>query len=274
MQGEREQVYYTNRESLPYWNINPKHLHGRTPGLSAMVRVKDEAEWITFSLDSVVDWCDEVAIFIQGTQTDRTRELVAAWAWAHQAKTVVYEYPFESLPNGPGHNRQPRGSVHERAYFYNWCLARTHYQFAMKWDGDMVALDWLGAAAREAMRMHDVIRVRGIDIAGVDLKRMSAKPYTANEPRIFRVTPATFYYSGEKCEYFTFTHRDGFALGDGYLHFKWAKAIESARKDWPDGWERTAHFTRINKRRLLGHTYTGTWPAVLEAERERRKHQC
>lgn len=271
MQGQGERVYYENIEGLSFWGIQPDHWLERVPGLSAMVRLKDEAEWVIPALDSIVGWCDEVAIFLQGEQTDGTDTLVGEWAQQHPSRARVFYYPFESLPNGPGHEKQPRGSVHERAYFYNWCHARTRFSHAMKWDGDMVAQDWLGAAVREAMGQHEVLRFRGTDIAGAELRHMSVTPRTANEPRVWRVSDKSWWYSGHKCEYFTYGHGDGISLADNaYIHLKWAKDAASARKDWPANWQHTEHFQRINRRAKLGELYKGPWPNVLIAERKRR----
>lgn len=267
----REQFYPQNIEQFTEWNIRRDFWTARRPGLSAMVRLKDEAEWVVPSLNSIAGWCDEVAVFLQGGQSDGTDKIVEAWADDHP-NAIVFRYPFDSLPNGPGHEKQPRGSVYERAYFYSWCQSKTRYSHAMKWDGDMVALDHLGAQVRELMSEHDVIRFRGLDIAGADLKHLSVLPRTAREPRVWRVTPDTWWYSGEKCEYFTHGHNDGHAIvAPAYLHFKWAKSIESARKDWPRHWKKMEHFQRIDARQRRGAPYNGPWPACMQAIVEDRR---
>lgn len=269
MQGAGERFYPQNIEGLTPWNIRPNFWEGRRPGLTAMVRLKDEAEWVIPSLDSVVDWCDEVGIFLQGTQTDGTDRLVKRWAAKHPGKAFVLEYPFDSLPNGPGHEKQPRGSVYERAYFYNWCQAHTSCTHVMKWDGDMVALDWLGGAIIKHMPRYDCIRFRGTEMVTADCKWTSVRDRTANEPRVWKVERKTWWYSGHKCEYFTYGHGDGYALRPhGYLHFKWAKAFESASKDWPLDWQNNEHFLRIIQRKHRGAPYTGPIPLVLRNRME------
>lgn len=257
-------IHFENVEGNADWNIKREFWSGRPPGLSAMVRLKNEAEWIKPSLDSIVSWCDEVAIFLQGKQTDGTDDIVRAWASDHPGKTIILEYPFDSLPNGPGHDRQQRGSLYERAYFYNWCLARTRFDHAMKWDGDMVAHDNLGGMVRNLMPWHDVIKFRGTDICGADLRRMCIKPRTANEPRVYKVTDKTWHYSGARCEHFTYGHDDGHPIdGEAYLHFKWAKSFESASKDWPENWRNVPHFVDLMNRKTCGRRYRGPWPSAL-----------
>lgn len=66
----------------------------------------------------------------------------------------------------------------------------------------MVAVDWLGKLIREIIKedQFDVICCDGVNIVQ-DLKHMSLrKPYTAREPRFFRVIRGVHYFSAAKCE--------------------------------------------------------------------------
>ena len=119
-----------NTERLADYDIRPDWAEGRRPGLAACVRLKDEADWAVPSLNSIAPWCDEIVIALQGEQSDGTDVLVEDWANGRPQARVV-RYPFDSLPNGPGHGDQPVGSVFERAYFYNWTLAQTRCSHAL-----------------------------------------------------------------------------------------------------------------------------------------------
>lgn len=269
-------LYLTNREGLADWTIRDGFWRDRPHGLSAMVRLKDEAEWLKPSLDSIAGWCDEVALFLQGAQTDGTDRVAEEWAAAHPDIAKVYRFPFDSLPNGPGHDRQPRGSVHERAYFYNWCLALTRFDHAMKWDGDMVALDDLGPKVRGLMAegRADLVGFRGIEMCGTALTHMSRAPRTANEPRVFRVNEGTWYHTGARTEYFTLQsgwreRPEAVEIAPApYLHFKWAKDEASATKAWPPDWqsEPNGHYRRLMERKAKpGERYDGPWPSALSS---------
>lgn len=255
-------VHLDNVEGFSEFRIRPEWWTGRKPGLSAMIRLRNEAEWIVRSLASIEGWCDEIAIFLQGVQSDGTDKIVDAWARG-RPRVAVHRYPFESIPNGPGHEKQIAGSVRERAYFYNWCQSLTNYSHCMKWDGDMVALDWLGPQVLELMQSHDVIKFRGLDI--VDHQFVSSKPYTANEPRVWRVTPDTWWTSGNHCEEFSYGHHEGRSTEPdvGYLHFKWSKDHGSAIKDWPRDWKRHADLRRRHEKTKRGARYSGEWPSVI-----------
>lgn len=268
-----ERFYAANIEGLTDWNIREQFWLApdgtrREFGLSAMIRLRNEAEWIIPSLESIAGWVDEIVITLQGDQTDGTDLLVEDWA-KDRDNVFIYSYPFLSYPNGPGHDKQPRGSLHERAMFYNWSLAKTRFSHVMKHDGDMVAFDWLGPVVRDWMKVHDPIRFRGVDICGRELTHKSIRPYTANEVRVFRVTEKTFYYSAANCESLTYGHRDGPAIpGNAYLHFKWAKNLDSATKAWPADWRKNSpHYQSVFEKATPGELYRGEWPSVLKDRR-------
>lgn len=250
-----------NIEGQAAWNVPPDP--PRRPGLTALLRVKDEAEWILPSLESLGGLADEIVIALQGGQSDGTDRLVAAWA-AGRPEVRVLHYPFDSLPNGPGHDTQPRGSLYERAYFYNWCLAQAGREHVLKWDGDMVALDWLLPEVRRQISAgRPVQRISGVEIAGLAPLRVSARaPETACEIRVF---PAAgwWFETGSHCERLN-RQEPGFRLiRPGFLHFKWVKAPSSAAKAWPADWEAVPHFQDLVARGEPGRRYRGEMPAVL-----------
>lgn len=248
-----------NIEGLAEYDIPEDWAENRVPGLSAMLRLKNEAEYIRPCLEAIVDWFDEIVICLQPC-TDGTDEIVREY---ESDKVKIYDYPFDSHPNGPGHDKYPEGSVYDRAYFYNWTLSKTTRTHVAKWDGDMVAMDWLAGSVHELIHRYDIVRCKGVDICGDWF--VSPHPHTANEPRFFRVTPETFYVQGKYCETFTQHHAKGFDIASpGYLHFKWAKSRASATKAWPDDWADIEHFVRIyNNKAHPVEKYVGEIPSPL-----------
>lgn len=222
----------SNIEGYEDWNIRPDWARDREPGISAFVRVRHEAEWIEKSLSSI-DWCDEIVIAIHGEQEDGTDDIIRGWAEG-RSHVRVMEYPFLSRPNGPGHDQQPKGSVHESAYFYNWTLSRTTRSHALKWDGDMVAFDWLEDRLRERCAAWGSVYFAGVDIAATEPLRVSlTHPLAASEPRLFRVSSSTYYETGLMTQTLR-VPEPRFRIDEpGYLHFKWAKSPESQRSARP-----------------------------------------
>lgn len=241
------------------WEIRPPEK--RLPGLSAMIRVKNEAEWCCCSLESVASWCDDIVIALQGEQTDGTDKLIYEWAGN---KECVYEYPFDSWPNGPGHDQHPTGSVYERAYFYNWTLAKTKCTHVVKWDLDMVAMDDAGEKIRAAMESHDFVRFEGAEIVERDPLRVSREHPTANiETRVFPADRCRFV-TGQYCEALEGqpSRDEQYTIpGPMYLHFKWCK--RDFAQAWPEDWRQIPHFQRLTARAKVGRLYDGPVPSVL-----------
>lgn len=268
------QFYSENIEGLKDWNINPRFWEDRKPGLSAMLRVKNEGQFLLFAVASIIDWHDEVCILVQGKQDDNTLEVANQCCERWPAKVSVHEYPFESVVNGPDHDLQQRGSVYERAYFYNWCLAKTNYTFANKWDGDMIAFEWLGPRVRSLMNNFDGIWFKGMDLASPKLDRVSLQAHTATEQRVHRVTEKTFYFTYTHCEHFSGTRSPDHKVENIYkitmdyafLHLKWCKSsLAFSGVGWPDDWEtRHPYYTEIQNRKRGIRAYRGPWPAAIK----------
>lgn len=93
----------------------------RPQGISAIVRVKNEEEWIESSLRSVGDAVDELIVVDNGS-TDRTPQLLARLARALAPKLKLFAKPEL-----------------DHVDLSNFALAQATYRWALKWDGDFVA---------------------------------------------------------------------------------------------------------------------------------------
>ena len=247
---------FKNIEGLQDYNIVMPET--RPPGLSAMIRVKDEAEYLERSVESIINWMDEVVICLQGEQSDRSSIIAETLANKYPDKIMVYCYPFNSFPNGPGHDKQKLNSAYERAYFYNWCLSKTTRQYVCKWDGDMIALDGAGVQIREQLGTVGFMCLTGSEM--VSETHQSIKPFTACEPRIFKVTDETYYITGSHCEILNpkcLSRKHKIFPGHQFKHFKWAKSQASISKAWPENWEEIHHFQGLMKRKQQGQEYAG-----------------
>ena len=275
------ELILNNIEGLTEWNIPDRFWEGRPEGLSAMLRVKNEGAFLEYAVASIIDWHDEVCIVMQGKQEDDTEAVAYRCANRWPGKVRVLHYPFDSIANGPGHDKQPRGSVYERVYFYNWCLAKTRFSFADKWDGDMIAHDWLGAKVRDLMKTYDGIWFKGLDLAGPDLKYQSAHAHTATEQRVHRVTDKTFYFTYTHCEHFSGTRLPEYLIKNGckmqtvyaFIHLKWCKpSLRFSGVGWPEDWQ-TAHpyYREIWNRKKAAQPYRGPYPKAIQPYLDRLK---
>jgi len=251
---------FVNREGHTRYNILQRFWTNRKPGLSMMLRIKNEEEWIRYSILSICKWADEIVVVFQNS-TDLSEQIVRE---LNLSTIKIYQYPFDSYKHGVGFNSHPEDSVFSQAYYYNWCLSKTTREWVCKWDGDMVAMDWLGNQVHKHMANKDLITIRGINLAG-DIYHVGKDEFTANEPRFFKVGNDTYYYSGKYTQCFKFPpkYKRVHIRRPSFLHFKWVKALESATKIWPTDYNNIPLFQNLLKRRIPITVYSGEYPQVL-----------
>jgi glycosyltransferase involved in cell wall biosynthesis len=92
----------------------------RPQGISAMMRVKDEAEWIQLSILSLRGFADEFVVVDNGS-TDGTLEIVREVKRRNNLNLKLISFPEEDF-----------WQVSTLA------LANTSFQWVLRWDGDMV----------------------------------------------------------------------------------------------------------------------------------------
>lgn len=250
-----------NTEGLAAFNCEPDH-QNRTPGLSALVRLHNEENWIAACLESILDWHDEIVICLN-LCTDRTPEIVERFRSAHPDKIKVYDYPFKIWEMGPRHWECSAESVHASAYYYNYTQSKTTRTHVLKVDGDLVFQDWAGEKIRGLMESHDRIKIFGTDL--------SEDPrYVGNHPvcpsnGVYRVRAGTHYAQGQMTQKIQNVPPHTAEVHDCFVHLKWCKSFESATVQWPDNWEEIPHFQRIAERRYPVARYEGEYPSSVMA---------
>lgn len=113
------------------------------PGMTAVVRVRNEARALPWTLPPLLRAVDRVVVVDNGSSDGTAR--VARELGAHQ----VVSYPFAVARCGSEHLATPERSVHSLAYFYNWSFAHVRTTYALKWDGDMVLSELAVRALRD-----------------------------------------------------------------------------------------------------------------------------
>jgi len=128
------------------------------PGITAVMRVKNEARSLPFVLPALVNAVQRV-IVVDNDSDDGTSEVVGEIAAEHDAtdRVEIKSYPFRVSRCGPEHLQTPPDSVHSLAYFYNWSFSGVRTAYSLKWDGDMVLTDdGIAALRRLAWQLEDV----------------------------------------------------------------------------------------------------------------------
>jgi glycosyltransferase involved in cell wall biosynthesis len=110
-------------------------------GVSAVVRVRNEAAKIGHSLRSILPVFDEIVV-VDNQSDDGTGTIVRELQETADPKGKIrlLSYPHRLARFGPEHDRTPGDSVHSAVYYTNWSIAQCSFRYVCKWDGDMVLI--------------------------------------------------------------------------------------------------------------------------------------
>jgi len=178
-----------NKEGFREFDISPTWHKDRPPGLSAYIRTRGDERWIGPTIESIIDFFDEIVVTIDNI--DRTKEILKKFK---SCKIKLFDYPFGLNPFGHGYNDTPSDSVHSFAYYTNWSISKTMFSHVCRWDGDMIMLPSF-KKNKELILHKNVVRFKGYDVVTPDFRYMSAHhPFSGPEARINRVDKRIYYY--------------------------------------------------------------------------------
>jgi len=264
----RKRFFSKNFEKIESYYLNPNFYKNRKHGLSAIMRIKNDENWIFYAIVSILEHVDEIIVVLQNC-TDNTEEIVRG---IKSDKIKIYYYPFDSFPSSENHINYLKNSVFNRAYYYNFALSLSSYSYAWKWDGDHAAFEDRVKEIREIVdsNQYDIIHYKGYDIYGEDLKFLCKEEFCANEPSIFKVNKKTFYFSSKIYEEFSYPLNIGLKKLKIYnyekplfIHFKYAKGNENVGRGWTKKWKEETHFTELVSQKSKGKPYTDVYPKVV-----------
>jgi len=129
---------FTNREGDRAYDFTLLRSRDR-PGVSAMVRVRNEGGKIAHCLGSILPVFDELVVVDNGS-TDATASIIRDIMRDADpdGKIRFVSYPFRLARFGPEHDATPADSLHSAVYYTNWALSHCRFRYVCKWDGDMV----------------------------------------------------------------------------------------------------------------------------------------
>ena len=112
-------------------------------GVSGIMRVKNDAEFITNCIESCIDALDELVIVYNDCE-DNSAEIIESMRQKYPEKISVFEYPYKVF--GVGLNKEeyeyakmlPDGSPALLCNYYNFALSKVKYDYAIKIDADQV----------------------------------------------------------------------------------------------------------------------------------------
>ncbi len=154
-------------------------LRNRPRGVSALVRVKNEAQKIEHCLRSILPVFDEIVVVDNASRDDTVAIVRKIQASADvEGKIQLHSYPFTLARFGPEHGETPGESLHSAVYFTNWALSRCTRRYVCKWDGDMVLI-----RDQQAAFIELVARVR----------RRPSGAWSLAGQTVYRALDGTFY---------------------------------------------------------------------------------
>jgi len=123
-----------------FFVLIPKLLKGfiLKPGLSFIIRAKNEEENIQNCIMSIVDIADEI-VFVDNLSTDKTLSIVKKLGESYP-KIKIFEYKVKIPKCGDEQKHQLEiKSSNTIGNYYNWCLNKATRYNIVKWDADCIA---------------------------------------------------------------------------------------------------------------------------------------
>ncbi|CAA0124414.1 putative glycosyltransferase EpsJ [BD1-7 clade bacterium] len=270
--------HFRNLENIDAYHFD--HIEGPKPvGVSAMLRVKNEANVIAQCIGSIMDVFDEIVVIDNGS-TDATvsivRELQERYA-ASNKEIRIFSYPHEIARCGLEHKQTPENSIHSLAYYYNWCLSHCRYSYVCKWDADMLlpsALDEqrnlrqrLLEVANSASRILATLPIQTVYIDALG-KFYCDKAEVNEEMRLFPNCPSIYFKKAADWEVL----ETAYPLPFIRLQYVIIYEVKDSRKNEFDHWSSVSQFTgrkvkeyrNYQKTRLNYHLSSGGKFSQLE----------
>jgi|GEM_PF-878693 len=223
--------------------IKKPHFHEE--GISVVIPVKDEEEWIEPSILSVQDVADEI-IVIDSSVEDNTTKIVERLADRNDKIRHVRFYC--EAPNS-------------FALACHIGLVVAHFKWMFKWDSDCVArssqalMDWRERIMNLDKNKYYVIQIPRINLEGDLFHQPRDCPFGGYEGRIFTWSPELrCVLKNNDIEYW---------VGDsiwGYRFPPWYKKLR-----WDDAY--VFHCNIKNPRRMLLRMFWSDWMAINDYKR-------
>lgn len=245
----RKTIELKNREGLTAYNCSllPQRMHA--PGVSAMLRIKNEASKIELCLRSIASSFDEIVVVNNGSSDD-TGAIVERLAKSPGMQHVkLFDYPHVISRCGADNSETPEDSVHSLAYYYNWSLSQCSRAWVFKWDGDMVlparSRQPLQSILTQAKRSGPILwNIRGQTVYIDQLGQAWASHEEINhEVMLFPNSPAFHYKKGTLWEVLT----TPFTVHEEYPSEVIFHEVKDTREDEFGHWTDTSNFSPRKK---------------------------
>jgi glycosyltransferase involved in cell wall biosynthesis len=208
---------------------------GRPPKrITAMMRVRNEVEFLEKSINSVIHHVDDMVI-VNNCSDDGTAAIIADFVSRFPGKIQAFDYPHRIARYGDetlqlAATREGKRSPSFLPNYYNWCAAKCDCPYILKWDGDTVATAALVTALeRFRSSKKQILWHTGVNLHPDRMSYIAGRPLEDMEPRLF-YKRFSFYnnylgyvetlWSPYKYLYPSFSEKEAEPL---YFHMKFCK---------------------------------------------------
>jgi len=207
----------------------------RKPGISAIMRIKNGAEFLRITIESHLDYFDEI-IACHNDCTDSTVSILKELQNLYPEKIKVFEYkPFVHPIFSVGHNSVSTQDVHSFANFSNFALSKASYSIVGKLDDDHLAIDRnlkpLISRIRKdiASNINKIYTFSGVNLALDSSNKLGV--YVSNalvgtgDHMYFPLSSNIYFSQGVDMEVFEFKNKKYIKeyVGILYFHLKYLK---------------------------------------------------
>ncbi len=135
--------------------------------ISAMLRVKNEEEYLYNSVTSIIDYVDEV-VLVDNQSTDRSPEIIKQLKnmYPQKIKSYNYLYPMTKVgkPSKDLALKNKKSPFHI-VNFTNWCLGKCTKPYILHWAGDHLATPEMKQSIKKFKESpHQLYFSRGLNI--------------------------------------------------------------------------------------------------------------
>lgn len=250
----------------------------RPPGISALMRIRNGADFLRLVIESHLPFYDEI-IACYNDCSDDTESILLELAAEHPGRVRPLHYlPKVHPPYSDLHRQTPTHSPHGLANYYNYALSHARYSIAVKLDDDHLALP---QALGDAVRRIREDASRGLrklyTFSGVNLVRCSDAGVAVygNQPLVgtgdimyFPVCRQIHWSQGRDYEHFGFggLRLQKEYLGLLYFHLKHLKSCHGFGNLEPQLRRRTdSEFVRTMSRVGIAEFCSSTYHRRLRA---------
>lgn len=200
----------------------------RKDGISAFLRVRNGEEFLKISINSIINDINEL-ICVVNRSTDKTLNILEQIQSEFPDKVKIYDYKPDVFPQGSKeYESSSCDSCHNLAYYYNFALSKTTYQYVFKFDDDEIFFPLLIQNFYKYCKLHKQCSVgmRGINILDFQENLYVNKKFTYTggmDTLFFKYNPSCVFVKNKKAELFK-SNLKNCRLVDCFYHLKFCKS--------------------------------------------------